>query len=104
MRKQKIGKTPDVPREESPIIVFGTQRIGAIYALRNGLNPKRIRLATHGEHHLQGFSGGTITVVRVSEEVWKPSTHPCELRTKETEQALKALEAAGTTINTVLLD
>jgi hypothetical protein len=45
----------------------------------------------------------SITVVRVDPEVWKPSTHPCELRTKETEQALKALEQAGTVITTVRL-
>jgi len=106
-KQRKIGKTPnarDAHNPLPPIVVFGTERIGAIYALRRGLNPRSIRLATGGAEMARLLSGAeSITVVRVDPEVWKPSTHPCELRTKETEQALKALEQAGTVITTVRL-
>jgi hypothetical protein len=109
MRKQKIGKTPHGLREARdtfpPVIVFGTERIGAIYALRKGLPRSSIRLATGGAEMARLLSGReSITVVRVDPEVWKPSTHPCELRTQETEQALKAFEKAGGLIKTVWMD
>lgn len=109
MKKTKIGKTPDGTRAARntvpPIVVFGTQRIGAIYALRRGLDPGSVRLATGGAEMASLLSGAeSITVVRVDPEVWKPSTDPCKRRAQETEQALKALEAAGTTITNVLLD
>lgn len=102
-QKQKIGKLSNVKRQ-APVIVFGTQRIGAIYALRAGIDPNRIRLATHGADHLRGLSSGTITVVRVPKEYWTPSTFPCEKRVAETEQALKAFGQAGGTIEDVWMD
>jgi hypothetical protein len=85
------------------VVVFGSQRIGAIYALRTGIDPRRIRLATGGEA-MAGLLSGPITVVRVSDEEWQPPTYPCARRTQETEQALKRLAQEGATIRDVFLD
>lgn len=107
MKNSKIGRMrsdPVASKEPSEhVVIFGSQRIGAIYALRNNLDPRSIRLATGGAEMARLLSG-PITVVRVSEEAWRPSTHPCELRTKETEQALKRLEQEGAEITTVRMD
>lgn len=101
MTGSKNDRANAEPQEH--VVVFGTQRIGAIYALRAGINPKRIRLATEGMEAFRGVTGA-ITVVRVSDEVWQPPTNPCALRTRETEQALKEARQAGVRIKDVFLD
>jgi len=104
---KKIGTNKGRPtlleHTPSPIIVFGSQRIGAIYALRNGLNPNRVKLATMGGDVLKGFKGVSVTVVRVPKDVWVPPTFPCERRVAETEQALKAFAEAGGSVEDVFL-
>lgn len=106
-KQQKIGRLSVDRTDSAPeghVVVFGTQRIGAIYALRAGINPRRIILATQGMEALRRISTGGITVVRVSEEAWQPPTNPCASRTRETEQALKTLREDGVAIRDVMLD
>jgi hypothetical protein len=105
-QKRKIGRlSHEANTRPSPsiVVVFGTQRIGAIYALREGIDPGRIRLATGGDEMARLLSG-PVTVVRVSDEAWQPPTHACARRAQETEQALKALREDGITIRDVILD
>lgn len=99
----KHDRTDSGPGEH--VVVFGTQRIGAIYALRNGIDPRRIILCTQGVEALRGIRAGGITVVRVTQDAWQPTTNPCATRTREVEQALKeGVEAKLFTIKTVRLD
>lgn len=79
------------------VVVFGTQRIGAIWALRNKVDPNTVRLATHGADRLRNLTG-TIIVVRVAKDVWEPWSHPCAARVRETEDELKRFKARGGTI------
>jgi len=102
-KKRKSGSSNATPISEPFVVVFGSQRIGAIYGLRNNVRPEQIVLATAGA---DGFRGrhGSVTVVRVSDDIWKAPTFPCERRCAETEQALKALEEAGVEVKTVWMD
>jgi hypothetical protein len=102
-KKRKSGPSYAERIAEPFVVVFGTQRIGAIYGLRNNLNPEQIVLATAGA---DGFRGrhGSVTVVRVRDDIWKAPTFACEKRCAETEATLKALEEAGVEVNTVWMD
>ncbi len=106
-QKRKIGKLSHDrtnASSEGHVVVFGTQRIGAIYALRAGIDPRRVRLCTEGMEALHGSHALGITVVRVSEDAWQPPTNPCAARTREVEQALKTLREGGVAIRDVMLD
>lgn len=102
---KKIGNKGRVaqPAPQSVVVVFGSQRIGAIYGLRNNKRPDQIILATAGADGLRGRYD-SVTVVRVADDVWKAPTFACEKRCAETEQTLKALEEAGVEVNTVWMD
>lgn len=84
------------------VVVFGSQRIAAIWALRNQIRESDVVLATHGAEAFQGVLG-PLHVVRVSEEVWKPPTFPCEKRVAETEQEINRIRRNGRVITEELL-
>lgn len=71
----------------SQAVVFGSDRIASIWALRNKVPRDQVVLATHPDE-VEKLKG-PITVVRVSQEAWKPTTFPDEIRVKDTEQHLK---------------
>lgn len=81
-------------------VVFGSERIGAIWGLRNNVSPHDTVLATEGAEGMKDI-GSEITVVRVSEHAWKPTTFPCEKRTAETEQELNRIRRNGGKITEV---
>jgi hypothetical protein len=68
-------------------VVFGTERIASIWALRNDVPRENVVLATQPDKVKK--LKGPVTVVRVKEEEWKPSTFPDENRVKDSEQHLK---------------
>lgn len=84
------------------VVVFGNQRHGAIYALRKGIDPSTIIIATKGAPAFHGVVG-PITVVRVPEEVWKPTTFACENRVRETEAEIKRILHSGEEVTEVML-
>jgi hypothetical protein len=71
-------------------VMFGNQRHASIYALRKNLDPKQIRIATRVDA-LRGVNG-SVTAIRLPQEVWKPTTFSCENRVKEAEQELKRIK------------
>lgn len=72
-------------------VMFGNQRHSAIYGLRKGIDRKLIMEATDGDDKLQGFRG-PLTVVRLPEHIWKPTTWPCEKKVKEVEDFIKRMK------------
>lgn len=76
------------------VIVYGTQRIAAYWAFRNGVADRDVVLATQGVEKLNG-TRPPIHVVRVSEEAWKPTTSHCERRVAEVTQWLKDMRRLG---------
>lgn len=104
MRKKNLKQERPAERGHGEtVVVFGTQRIGAIYALRNGRDPKSVVLSVQGGDAIRGFAGGSIRVVRVSESDWKPSTTACERRSREMELELKRLKREGIEITEEVL-
>ena len=90
---------------EPTTVIFGNQRHASIWALRNGkrdVNPHKIIIATRGE---PGFRGvvGPLHVVRVTPEVWLPTTWPCEKRVKETEEVIKRFKDKGEVVTEEML-
>ena len=85
------------------VVVFGTQRHAAIWGLRNNVNPDTIMLAANGGDRIRGINAGPITVVRVPSDVWEPYTHPCTLRVREMEEALKKAKDRGALIQEEIL-
>ena len=78
-------------------VVFGSQRIAAIWALRNRVDPNKVMLATAGAEKLQG-AVGPISVVKVSQEAWVPPTSACERRVREVVGCLKDMKRQGVAI------
>lgn len=78
-------------------VIFGSQRIAAIWTLRNRVDPNKVMLATAGADKLRGVKG-PITVVRVSKEAWVPPTSACERRVHEVVGRLKELKQQGVEI------
>jgi hypothetical protein len=77
------------------VVVFGSQRIAAQWALRNKVRGDAVLLATEPGRLVGRDVGGYVAVVRVPEEYWLPTTHPCEKRVRETEQWLKEFKRKG---------
>jgi hypothetical protein len=77
-------------------VMFGNQRHSAIYALRHGLNPRDIPVATQADV-LMGVNE-PVTAIRLPKHIWVPTTFPCENRVRETEAALKGLKQTGVEI------
>ena len=83
-------------------VVFGTDRIASIWALRNNVSRDSVILATHPEEVEE--MTGPVKVVRVSDEEWQPTTFPDETRVKETEKVLKALKRGGQEVMEEILE
>lgn len=77
-------------------VMFGNQRHSAIYALRHGLNPRDIPVATQADV-LRGVNE-PVTAIRLPSHIWLPTTFPCENRVRETEAELKRIKQAGGTV------
>lgn len=77
-------------------LMFGNQRHASIYALRKNLDPKAIRIATRADA-MKGVSG-SVTTIRLPEEVWKPTTFSCENRVREAANELRRIANEGGTI------
>jgi hypothetical protein len=78
------------------VVVFGSERLASIWARRNAFNPRRVILATQGGDRLLGLTPAvSITVVRFPEHIWEPVTHPCGVRVREVEDALKRHKKEG---------
>lgn len=84
-------------------VVFGSQRIAAIWTLRNRVDPNKVMLATAGAERLRGAKG-PVTVVRVSEEAWAPPTHACEQRVREVVERLKDMKQQGVEIKEEVME
>lgn len=74
-------------------VMFGNQRHAAIYAHRKNLNPRAIRIATRVDA-LRGVNG-SVTAIRLPEEIWKATTFPCENRVREAEAELRRIKNGG---------
>jgi hypothetical protein len=64
------------------------------------VNPRVVILATHPDEVQALITAeiDTIKVIRFPEDIWKPSTHPCEKRAKETETLIKGFRRLGVTV------
>jgi hypothetical protein len=72
------------------VVVFGSQRIAAIWALRNGKKVDDIILATQSARlPFPEKVKGDVMIIRTSAENWEPTTNPCAARVRETEQWLR---------------
>lgn len=86
-----IKKRTIVPKA----IVFGTDATANLYAFQNETNRSEVILATQPDK-LDALSEEVVVdVVRVPEDVWKPSTYPDEARVKETERKIKEFNNRG---------
>ncbi|QFG08755.1 hypothetical protein PBI_INGRID_86 [Arthrobacter phage Ingrid] len=81
-------------------IVFGTERHCANYARAMAVNPSMVIRATMPEkvQELIKEDVDTIKLIRFPEDIWKPITHPCEKRVKETEALIKGFRRLGITV------
>lgn len=77
------------------VVVFGSQRLAAIWALRHGMKPSDMILATQPERLRALKEKGLVHVVRVPPGYWAPATFPCEVRVRETEAELKGYKSNG---------
>lgn len=68
-------------------IVFGSERIATIWALRNDVPRENVVLAT--DPVAVEKLVGPVTVVRVSKDEWQPTTFPDENRVRQTEDLIK---------------
>jgi len=76
------------------VVIFGSERLGELYARRNAINPRKIVLATQPQK-LKGVVG-PVKVVKFPEEWWSPTTSACEGRVRDTKDALKVLGVSET--------
>jgi hypothetical protein len=74
-------------------VVFGSELIATNWAKENDIPRENVVLATHPD--IVETLEGPVTVVRVSEEQWVPTTMPDEQRVKRTEKALKDHKKKG---------
>jgi hypothetical protein len=74
-------------------VVFGSDAIATKWAKKHGIDKKDVVLATHPDR-VEAMEGA-ITVVRVTEEEWQPTTFPDEKRVAETEKILKKHKRKG---------
>ncbi len=81
-------------------IVFGNVTHIRNYARAMAVDPRTIIAATQPEH-IQGRmveAVDTIKVIRFPEDVWQPTTFPCEKRVTETERIIKGYQRLGVTV------
>ncbi|ASR83366.1 hypothetical protein SEA_MEDIUMFRY_76 [Arthrobacter phage MediumFry] len=81
-------------------IVFGNAWHAKSYARAKAVNPRLVVNATHPELIQSKMTNDvqTIKVIRYPEEVWKPTTFPCEKRVAETERIIKGYQRLGVTV------
>jgi hypothetical protein len=86
------------PSTERIVVVFGSERLGELWARRNAYNPRKVMLATHGADKLMGHQG-PITTVRFASDIWEPVSSPCANRVREVEDAIKRHKKMGGEVN-----
>lgn len=81
-------------------IIFGNASHAKNYSRALAVNPRYVVGVTHPELIQSKMVENikTIKVVRFPEEVWKPTTFPCEKRVAETERMIKGYQHLGVTI------
>jgi hypothetical protein len=94
---QKAGPTHQ--SIEPIVVVFGSERLLSLWCRRNARNPRAVHLATRGGVIFRGIPDDRIVhVIRFPEEYWEPATHPCGVRVREVEDALKRIKKSGGTV------
>lgn len=83
-------------------VVFGSDLTATKWAKKNDVPRENVVLATHPDDVEDMV--GPVTVVRVSEEAWQPTTLPDEARVRDTEKALKAHKKKGEEVQEVMVD
>lgn len=81
-------------------IIFGNDSHKRNYARAMAVNPLHVVVATRPDliHGYTMTTVDTIKVIRFPEDVWKPTTFPCEKRVAETEAIIKSYQKLGITI------
>lgn len=81
-------------------IIFGNASHSKKYSQTAAINPRFVVLATQPELILSKMALDIhkIVVVRYPEEIWKPTTFPCEKRCNETERMIKGYRNLGVTV------
>lgn len=81
-------------------IIFGNASHSKKYSQTNAINPRFIVLATQPELIISKMALDihNIKIVRYPEEIWKPTTFPCEKRVRETESMIKGYQKLGVNV------
>ncbi|QFG14449.1 hypothetical protein SEA_SLOOPYJOE_82 [Arthrobacter phage Sloopyjoe] len=89
-------------------VIFGTERLLRQYVEKQKVYGQYVLLATRPDT-LQNIidyphdSAVKIIAVRYPAEIWKPSTHPCEGRVRETEAILKESKRLGADVEEIFM-
>lgn len=76
-------------------VVFGSDATATMYAFQTSQQRSEMVLATHPEELERLDCSVEVDVVRVTPDVWQPTTYPDEARVKETEKKLKDFTKRG---------
>lgn len=82
-------------------VVFGNVSLTAKYIREDkvDITQNEVIMATHPETvYKYGKDASQIFIIRFPEDVWQPTTLPCEKRVKETEGMIKGFRRLGGTV------